>query len=137
MNVPLAFKTLSNMRTHPILFVLVAIISLSAFQCPRKMQKINEAKIQFDYSAIDEQGLRNGEVAVDYEFCIPASEAILQELLNIDSSIRVMKSSKGRIGCTNQQWLCINTTHTQDWKRKLNAIASLSFVEKIQETFYE
>ncbi len=125
------------MRTKPFIFVLVTMLSLSAFQCPRKMEKINQAKIQFDYSAIDEQGLRNGEVAVDYEFCIPANEAILQEVLNIDSSIRVMKSSKGRIGCTNQQWLCINTTHTQDWKRKLNAIASLSYVEKILETFYE
>ena len=137
MNVPLAFKTLSNMRTHPILFFLVAMISLSAFQCPRKMQKINEAKIQFDYSSIDEQGLRNGEVAVDYEFCIPASEANLQDVLKIDPAVWVMKSSHGRIGCSAQQWLCINTTHTQEWKRKLNAIASLSFVEKIQETFYE
>ncbi|MDZ4747935.1 MAG: hypothetical protein SH808_05570 [Saprospiraceae bacterium] len=101
------------------------------------MDKINQAKIKFDYSAIDDSGLRNGEVAVDYEFCVPANEAILDQVIKIDPGVRVLKSSKGRIGCSEQQWLCINSTHSPGWKKKLDAIASLYFVERILETFYE
>jgi hypothetical protein len=119
------------------LLLLLLMIGFSAIHCTRKMQNLHPDKIQFDYSSLDENGLRNGEVAVDYEFCIPANEAQFQEVLSIDPGVRLMKSSKGRIGCTNQQWLCINSTHSLDWKDKLYAIASLSFVERIQQTFYE
>ncbi len=87
------------------------------------MEKVNQAKIKFDYSSIDDNGLRNGEVSVDYEFCIPADAAILDQVMKIDQGVRVMKSSKGRIGCTDQQWLCINSTHSVSWKKQLFAIA--------------
>ncbi len=122
---------------HSTYLLLLIMMGLSAIQCTRKMQNVNSAKIEFDYSAIDENGLRNGEVAVDYEFCIPASEDILKEILAIDPNVRLMKSSKGRIGCTRQQWLCINSTHSPGWKDKLYAIASLDYVERIQQTVYE
>ena len=125
------------MHPRPSLFLLLVILFSSASQCPKKTDKVNQAKIQFDYSAIDDNGLRNGEVAVDYEFCIPADQDILDQVMKIDQGVRVMKSSKGRIGCTAQQWLCINSTHSPGWKNKLYAIASLSYVERIEETFYE
>ena len=125
------------MPVKPLTIFLVIITTLFAFQCPRKMQKMMLDKITFDYSKIDEQGLRNGEVAVDYEFCIPASQDILNEVMAIDPGIRVMKNSKGRIGCTKQQWLCINSTHDVEWKKKLYAIAYLGYVEQIAETVYE
>lgn len=125
------------MYTRPKIFILLVILVSSAFQCPKKMEKVNQAKIKFDYSSIDDNGLRNGEVAVDYEFCIPADQAILDQVMKIDQGVRVMKSSKGRIGCTDQQWLCINSTHSAGWKKNLLAIASLSYVERIAETFYE
>lgn len=125
------------MYSRPLLFLLLIIFGSSAFQCPKKTDKVNHAKIKFDYSAIDDSGLRNGEVAVDYEFCIPADQEILDQVMNLDQGVRVMKSSKGRIGCTRQQWLCINSTHDVGWKKKLLAIASLSYVERIAETFYE
>jgi hypothetical protein len=118
-------------------YLLLAIIMMTAFQCPRKMQKIMLSKIKFDYSKIDDHGLRNGEVAVDYEFCIPANETIVQEIRTIAPEMRVMKNSKGRIGCTSQQWLIINTTHSPEWKKQLYAIAYLDYVERISETFYE
>jgi hypothetical protein len=126
---------MSRSKFRYLLFTL--LVTLTAFQCPRKMEKINMAKIEFDYTSIDEQGLRNGQVAVDYEFCIPANEALLTQVMNIDPAVRVMKASKGRIGCTKQQWLCINSTHSKGWKNKLKAIAHLEFVEKILETHYE
>ena len=132
MNLPI-----DHMHPRPFLFLLIVILFSSAFQCPKKTDKVNQAKIKFDYAAIDDSGLRNGEVAVDYEFCIPADQQILDQVMKIDQGIRVMKSSRGRIGCTAQQWLCINSTHSPDWEKKLYAIASLSYVERIEETFYE
>jgi len=126
-----------HMHPRPFLFLLLVILISSAFQCPKKTDKVNRAKIKFDYAAIDDSGLRNGEVAVDYEFCIPADQKILDQVMKIDQGVRVMKSSKGRIGCTDQQWLCINSTHNDDWKKHLFAIASLSYVERVEETFYE
>ena len=132
MNLPI-----DHMHPRPFLFLLLVILFSSAFQCPKKTDKVNQAKIKFDYAAIDDSGLRNGEVAVDYEFCIPADQKILDHVMKIDQGIRVMKSSRGRIGCTAQQWLCINSTHSPDWQKKLYAIASLSYVERIEETFYE
>ena len=125
------------MQRKSLLLLLLLVIAASAFQCPRKMQKLMYKKIEFDYSAIDVHGLRNGEVAVDYEFCIPAHEEFVQQVLKIDSGIRVMKGSVGRIGCSKSQWLCINTTHSEGWKDKLHRIAYLDYVDRIQETFYE
>jgi hypothetical protein len=94
-------------------------------------------KIGFDLTAIDTQGLRNGEVSMDYEFCIPADEMALKKVQDIDAKVRLMKTSKGRIGCTKDQWLCISNTHDPAWKEKLMAIASLEFVERIEETVWE
>jgi hypothetical protein len=125
------------MRNNPLLLLLAALTGLAAIQCTPKTNKLMMDKIQFDYSAIDENGLRNGEVAVDYEFCIPADQKILNQILAIDPGVRVMKSSKGRIGCTAQQWLLINSTHTPEWKKKLFSIAGLDYVDRIVETFYE
>ena len=125
------------MNKTSISYLLYLLIGLSAIQCQQKMQDLFNAKIQFDIETIDANGLRNGEVSVDYEFCIPARDEILQQVLKIDPNVRAMKASKGRIGCTDQQWLCINSTHGKGWKKKLNAIAALESVERIQETFYE
>ena len=125
------------MSSKPLLYLLVAILGMTAFTCPRKMQKIMLSKIKFDYSKLDEAGLRNGEVAVDYEFCIPANESYLAQVMDIDPGIRVMKKSKGRIGCSSQQWLIINSTHSTDWKKILHTFAYLDFVDEIRETFYE
>ncbi len=115
----------------------LCLVLLTANRCPKEADESILAKIAFDYSAIDEKGLRGGEVAVDYEFCIPARDAALEEVLKIDSEVRVMQKSKGRIGCTEDQWLCINSTHSAGWKEKLYRIASLEYVKRIQETVYE
>ena len=125
------------MSKNTIKYLICFLIGLSCIQCQQKMQDLSNAKIQFDTTNIDTNGLRNGEVAVDYEFCIPARDEILQQVLKIDPQVRAMKSSKGRIGCTQQQWLCINSTYGKGWKKKLSAIAALETVERIVETFYE
>jgi hypothetical protein len=125
------------MRNNLLWFLLAALTGVTAMKCMPKVNKLIMEKIQFDYSTIDEHGLRNGEVTVDYEFCIPADEKVLSEILAIDPGVRVMKSSKGRIGCTAQQWLLINSTHTPEWKKRLHSIAGLNYVDRIVETFYE
>lgn len=125
------------MNNYIIKYILCFLIGLSCIQCQQKMQDLSNAKIQFDITDIDTNGLRNGEVAVDYEFCIPARDEILQQVLKIDPEVRAMKASKGRIGCNEEQWLCIHSTHGKGWKKKLSAIAALETVERIVETFYE
>ena len=117
------------------LFAFVA--GISAFQCPQKISKQILSKIEFDYTTIDQDGLDRGDVAVEYEFCIPQDDNHFKEVLVIEENTKVMKSSKGRIGCMDQQWLCMVSTHHPQWQERLYAIASLSYVDKIIRTYYE
>jgi hypothetical protein len=118
------------------MLVMVSLVTTS-MQCPRKMARLNARKITFDYSAIDAQGLRNGEVAVDYEFCIPGHDSIWSAIKSIAPNANLMKKSKGRVGCSAAEWLCIVNTHDAQWKYKLQRIANLPYVDRISEVFYE
>lgn len=97
-------------------------------------------KVKIDFSKIDEKGLAgppNGKVAVSYEFCIPAEEKFWNEVKNIDNTAQIIKESKGRIGCDQSQWLVIGSTYQANYKRVIYELASLNYVAKIQETFFE
>jgi hypothetical protein len=97
-------------------------------------------KVKIDFSKIDEKGLAgppNGKVAVNYEFCIPAEEKFWSEVKNIDKTAQAMKGSKGRIGCDKSQWLVVGSTHQENYKRVIYELAALTYVQKIQETFFE
>ena len=120
-------------------FLLLPLVTICVL-CSCRAHRLNDSvssKIRFDIEAIDAQGLRNGEVSMDYEYCIPADEKALSKVQTIDPNVKLMKSSKGRIGCTKDQWLCISNTHDPEWKEKLMAIASLDFVERIEEVVWE
>lgn len=119
------------------LYVFSSLILLTASKCTSLPDQAILSKIQFDYSTIDAAGLRNGAVAVDYEFCIAADEVVFQKVIQIDEAVKLMMSSKGRIGCSKQEWLCINSTYSKDWEKKLYALASLKEVLLIRETHYE
>ena len=82
------------------------------------------------------QGLRNG-VAVNYEFCIPADEKHLAQVKKIDRSLQVMKSSKGRIGCSDKSWLLVGSTQQKNYRAVLYDLAALPYVQRIEETFWE
>ena len=112
-------------------------LSFAAAHCARPAHDAMNQKIGFDTSAIDANGLRNGEVALDYEYCIPATAGAEAEVRKVDPDVRMMKQSRGRIGCSTTQWLCISSTHHPDWKKRLNGIAGLPYVERIIETHYE
>ena len=115
----------------------VVCATTSSIQCHTHIRHHVIDNILFDYTGIDDSGLRHGEVAVDYEFCIPARADALSEINRIEPDARVLKKSKGRVGCTDEQWLCIINTRDPHWKKKLFAIAALPYVERIVETFYE
>jgi heat shock protein HslJ len=93
------------------------------------------AKIGFDLAAIDASGLTGppaGQVAVAYEFCIPATAAHLAEVERLDPTVQVMPGSPGRIGCRpGAEVLCIGSTHQPDWRTVLQALAGLDYVARI------
>ena len=100
----------------------------------------NLSKINFDLEEIDNNGLRgppDGKVSIDYEFCIPEDEDKLQEINRIDADIRCESGSRGRIGCSASEYLCIGNTGMKDFKRILCNLSVLDYVERMDETFWE
>jgi hypothetical protein len=98
------------------------------------------AKIDFDLESLNDEGLYgppDGLRSLDYEFCIPASEVLVDEVTAIDSSVTVYRSSAGRIGCGEDEYLCIGNTHQQDFRHVLCQLTALPYVEEIQQTFWE
>jgi hypothetical protein len=97
-------------------------------------------KITFDVSGIDSEGLQGppgGQVAVSYEFCIPDSPQASAEVQRVDPTARCTAGSRGRIGCTPEQALCIGSTHQANWADVLNALAALPFIERIDRSYFE
>ncbi|UIE36563.1 hypothetical protein [Leptodesmis sichuanensis] len=96
-------------------------------------------KITFDLSQISPDGLigpPDGRRSLSYEFCIPATENHLNEVRSINPAIQISRSP-GRIGCTQNQYLCIGETHTPQWREVLIAIAKLDYVQRIDQFFGE
>ena len=110
---------------------------LSGSKCQTNESKEILAKIGFDYSAVDSNGLLNNQVSFDYEFCIPKDEAKADEIMAIVPDVRIPRMAKGRVGCSQEEWLCIVSTHGPKWKENLYAIASLPYVKRIEQTDYE
>jgi hypothetical protein len=98
-------------------------------------------KIKFDLGEFTEDGYRQralGEVmSINYEFCIPADETVWGEVRKIDTTLGLMKGSKGRSGCSENQWLCIGSSRQAGFKSVIRQLASLRYVKKISETFWE
>lgn len=122
-----------------ILLVLI-ICSLAVYSCGGSKKDVS-SKITFALSEFTEDGLREkpkGEFnAISYEFCIPADEEKLKEVRDIDTTVGVYKDSKGRSGCSDKEWLCIGNSRRAGFKSVILKLASLSYVRKINETFWE
>ncbi|MCB0586424.1 MAG: hypothetical protein KDD06_14025 [Phaeodactylibacter sp.] len=116
--------------------------SVTFFSCnSSRLQPTAEEmqKIRFDLSQLDENGLlgpENGKVALDYEFCIPQKGQYRQEVERIDPSLKI-QTAKGRIGCSRDQYLCLGNTHQKNYKEVLYRLARLSYIERIERTFFE
>jgi hypothetical protein len=97
-------------------------------------------KVTFDLDQIDAAGLSGppgGQVAVDYEFCIPATPGHLAEVQGIDPSVRAQPGSPGRIGCGPGQVLCLGSTHQPGWRSVLARLAALDYVARIDRFWGE
>ncbi len=100
-----------------------------------------EMKIKFDLNEFTDDGYRQralGEVmSINYEFCIPADENAWKEVSGIDSTLRLMKGSKGRSGCSDSEWLCIGSSRQNGFKNVIITLADKKYIRKITETFWE
>jgi len=98
------------------------------------------SKITFDLAPINDEGLAgppDGLVAIDYEFCIPATQQAQQEVNRMDPTVKFYPGSAGRIGCSKDQVLAIGNTHQKGWKIVLQQLTSLDYVKRIDRSFGE
>jgi len=96
--------------------------------------------IAFDTGRLDARGLQgppDGLRSLMYEFCIPDDREARSEVRTIDSSIRLMPGSPGRIGCADGQVLCVGDTNQAGWRDVLDRLAALPYVTRIEESFAE
>jgi hypothetical protein len=97
-------------------------------------------KIALDLSTLDERGLRgppNGLRSMSYEFCIPANERHAAEVQRIDPTLELMRGSRGRIGCTKDQYLCVGHTRQKDYRQVIERLAGLDYTSRIVESTFE
>ncbi len=98
------------------------------------------AKITFDLSELSLDGLLgtgDGLHSLSYEFCIPANSQVVAEIKQIDATIHLYPNSPGRIGCRQDQYLCIGDTHHPQWREILLSLAKLPYIEKIEQSWFE
>jgi hypothetical protein len=97
-------------------------------------------KVHLDLSRLNEDGLYgppNGLRAPSYEFCIPARQDLADDVRAIDRTIEVSQTSRGRIGCTNGQYLCVGSTHQPGFRMVLTRLAQLDYVTRIDPSYAE
>ena len=128
------------MATFTQITSFLLLLCLVHFSCANQKVLPPNPKIDFDMNTIDKAGLigpPNGKVALSYEFCIPAEDKYVQEVQQIDPSLRINKIAKGRVGCSKVEWLCIGNTHQEAAKKKIQQLAELSYVKRIQRAYFE
>ena len=122
---------------------LAAIAALSACTTTASAPALTAAqrdKIVLDLSTLDDRGLRgppNGRRSMSYEFCIPANERNVAEVQRIDPTLEVMRGSRGRIGCTKNQYLCVGQTSQRGYRQVLERLAGLDYTSRIVESTFE
>ena len=125
-------------KTHLILLAITAcccVLARGADESPPDAWK----KVEIDLSKLDEDGLRgppDGKVAVSYEFAIPNTDKCWAEVKKIDRTVQIMPGSRGRIGASKAECLCIGTTD-KDFRKVLKRLAELPYVKRIIECHFE
>ena len=98
------------------------------------------SKITFSLDQLNQEGLigpPDGLRALDYEFCIPGDAAHAAQVRDLDPTLRIFTHSRGRIGCGPGEYLCVGSTHQPDFKTVLLRLASLPYVRRIDQAFFE
>ena len=121
-----------------ILFLLIVFVGCKQQQAPTE-DTAAWKKVKIDFRRFDKDGLAGppgGKIAANYEFCIPAKAKYLEQVKKIDPTAN-RSAGKGRVACTDKEWMVIGSTHQPVFQRVVFKLASLPFVKEIQETFYE
>lgn len=133
-----------RVRSLPVMVAaLLLVAALAACGSPSvtpTLTKAQQDKIAFDLSTINDRGLRgppNGLRSVSYEFCIPPGERYASEVTRIDPTLELMRGSRGRIGCTKNQTLCVGSTGQKGYRQVLDRLAGLDYVNRIVESTFE
>jgi len=97
-------------------------------------------KLTFDLGRLDAYGMigtGKSKRALAYEFCIPDTTPCKDEVLSINPTLRIIPGSPGRIGCRNNEYLCVGSTFQPDFKNILHRLADLAYIQRIDESFFE
>ena len=97
-------------------------------------------KLDFDLAELDNNGLigpPDGKVAVSYELCVPKDQKLVDEVRSIDPSIAIHADSRGRIGCSPMEVLCLGSTHQRSSREILERLCGLPYVRRIERTWFE
>ena len=120
---------------------ILAFLTLLLFNCSIFKSaeiKAAEKKMNFEFSKLDKNGLRKSKgTSLAYEFCIPNEEEKINQIKKIDETIKLYHSSQGRIGCGQNEVLCIGETANKDYKSILIKLTKLPYVKNINESFFE
>ncbi len=129
-----------TVRLSPLLILAAALSGCHVAPEPTSSPHAEIAKVGFSLDNLSPEGLRgppDGLRSVAYEFCVPADNAVYQQVLRIDPGLQIYPGSPGRIGCTRNQSLCIGETNQPDWHEVLQKLAALSYISEIRESFFE
>jgi hypothetical protein len=74
---------------------------------------------------------------VSYELCVPRDQKLVDEVRSIDPSIAIHADSRGRIGCSPMEVLCLGSTHQRGFREVLEKLCGLSYVRRIERTWFE
>ncbi|MCC7332398.1 MAG: hypothetical protein IT232_07305 [Flavobacteriales bacterium] len=102
-------------------------------------ENCNLNKIKIKLSEFDENGLigdEDGKVALEYEFCVPNNNEVLNEIKEIDSGIKPVKG-KGRTKCSENSILLIGNSHQKDIKKILCKLSQLEYITEINPVYWE
>lgn len=121
-----------------LLFVFFAISLTCIGQNPANSAEIWK-KIRLDFKSLDKEGMAGVEgskVEQNYEFCIPTERRYWKKVKQTDPSAK-KSQGKGRVGCSDGEWLIIGCTHQKNYQRVLYDLASLPFVKRIEPVYWE
>jgi len=121
-------------------WLALLVVAILATGCTADAFRREREKIGFDLAEIDERGLEGpegGKRRVDYEFCMPARPGYVTQVRVIDPSLQLFPTVPGRSGCTTEQILAIGHTALPLWRERLERLAALRYVRRIERTYFE
>jgi hypothetical protein len=134
-----------NMLTKKGITVLLTLFFSINFLSPvcraeERPQVDPMSKITFALDHLNQDGLcgsPGGQRALHYEFCIPGDPTHAAQVRGIDPTIEIFPKSRGRISCGPGEYLCVGNTHQPGFKTVLVKLASLPYVKRIDQAFFE